>query len=199
MQKNELSLKNDIIFQAFFARKGNEEYLIDFLNALLKIDIKDIEIRQEVSLEQLSKEQKGGRVDVQARLNNGTIVNIEMQLRNNHDIEQRTVYYSSKIISQETERGTDYKNIGQVIMINILNYEMLGFDECVSETAIVLDKHRDFEVINGIKWYFIELPKFRKSNPDMNDTLNQWLAFMCDRTGLIKLGKTYPFILGYSY
>lgn len=55
---------------------------------------------------------------------------------------------------------------------------MLGFDEYVSETTIVLDKHRNFEVLNGIKWYFIELPKFRKSNPDMNDKLNQWLAFI---------------------
>jgi len=28
--------------------------------------------------------------------------------------------------------------------------------------------------------YFIELPKFRKQNPDMNDKLNQWLAFIDD-------------------
>ena len=33
MQKR-LNLKNDVIFKAFFARKGNEEFLIDFLNAL---------------------------------------------------------------------------------------------------------------------------------------------------------------------
>ena len=30
------NLKNDVIFQTFFARKGNEEFLIDFLNGLLK-------------------------------------------------------------------------------------------------------------------------------------------------------------------
>ena len=28
------NLKNDVIFQTFFARKGNEEFLIDFLNGL---------------------------------------------------------------------------------------------------------------------------------------------------------------------
>ena len=32
-----LSLKNDIIFKTFFSRKGYEEFLIDFLEALLKI------------------------------------------------------------------------------------------------------------------------------------------------------------------
>lgn len=65
-------------------------------------------------------------------------------------------------------------------MINILNYNLLGFDEYISETVTVLDKHRDFELIKGVKWYFIELPKFRKSNSDMNDKINQWLAFIDD-------------------
>ena len=34
--------------------------------------------------------------------------------------------------------------------------------------------------MKGIKWYFIELPKFRKQNPDMNEKINQWLAFIDD-------------------
>jgi predicted transposase/invertase (TIGR01784 family) len=65
-------------------------------------------------------------------------------------------------------------------MINILNYELLNFKEYISETAIVLDKHRDYEVLKGIKWYFIELPKFRKENPNMDEKVNQWLAFIDD-------------------
>ena len=65
-------------------------------------------------------------------------------------------------------------------MINILDYNMLDVEEYVSETAIVLNKHRDYEVLKGIKWYFIELPKFRIAKIDMNDKLNQWLAFIDD-------------------
>ena len=132
-----LNLKDDIIFKVFFSRKGNEEFLIDFLKALLKIDIKEIKIQEEVNLEKLSKKEKGGRLDLQAKLDNGIIVNIEMQIKNNHDIEERTTYYSSKVISRETKRGIKYKDIKQVIMINILDYEMLGFDEYISETAVV--------------------------------------------------------------
>ena len=174
------NLKNDIIFKAFFSRKGNEEYLIDFLNALLKIEIEKIEIRNEVSLEQLDPKEKGERLDLQATLNDGIIVNIELQIKNKHNIENRTTFYSSKVISMETERGTDYQEINQVIMINILDYELFGFDEYITQTAIVLDKHRDYEALKGIKWYFLELPKFRKAHPDMNEKINQWLAFMDD-------------------
>ena len=47
--KKKLNLKNDIIFKAFFSRKGNEKYLIDFLNSILKIEITKIEIKEEVN------------------------------------------------------------------------------------------------------------------------------------------------------
>ena len=179
-KEKKYNLKNDVIFQTFFSRKGNEEFLIDFLNALLNKDIKSIEVREEVNLERLSKEEKGGRLDLQAKLEDGTIISIEMQLRNEYNIEERTTLYSGKVISRETERGTDYEDINQVIMINILGYNFLEVEDYISETAIVLEKHRDYEVLTGLKWYFIELPKFRKQNPDMNEKINQWLAFIDD-------------------
>ena len=47
-QERKYNLKNDIIFKAFFGRKGNEEFLIDFLNAILKIKIEKIKVREEV-------------------------------------------------------------------------------------------------------------------------------------------------------
>lgn len=140
------NLKKDIIFQAFFARKGNERFLIDFLNALLKMNIKNIEIREEVNLERLSKEEKGGRLDLQARLKDGTIVSIEMQMRDEGNFKERTTMYAGKVEARETKRGTDY------------------------------------EVLTGIKWYFIELPKFRKIQPDMNEKINQWIAFIDDNS-----------------
>ena len=175
-----LNLKNDIIFKAFFARKGNEEFLVDFLKALLKIDINKIVIKEEVGLQQLSTQEKGGRLDIQAILNDGVIVNIELQIQNERNIRERTTIYSSKVLAREVSRGTKYEDVKQVIMVNILDYELLGFEEYISETAIVLDKHREYEVLKGIKWYFVELPKFRRAHPDMSEKINQWLAFIDD-------------------
>ena len=187
---SEFNLKNDIIFTAFFARKGNEEYLIDFLQSILKIEIKKIKIREEVNLEKLSVGEKGGRLDIQAELNEGTIVNIEMQMKNLHNIENRTTLYGAKVLAREEARGKNYNDIKNVIMINILNYELTEFKEYVSETVVVLDKHREYEIIKGMKWYFIELPKFRKAHPNMDETLNQWLAFIDDNDrGKIKMAE----------
>lgn len=141
-------------------------------------------------MERLAEDEKGGRLDLQAELDNGLIINIEMQVKDEQNIEKRTMVYAAKTISRETKKGTKYEEIKQVIMINILDYELLGFDEYISETVIVLDKHREYEIMKDIKWYFIELPKFRKANTDMNEKLNQWLAFIDDYDkGLIKMAE----------
>ena len=180
-KEKKYNLKNDVIFQTFFARKGNEEFLIDFLNALLNKNIQKIEIREEVNLERLTREEKGGRLDLQAKLEDGTIVSIEMQIRDEGNFKERTTLYAGKVEARETKKGTDYEDISQIIMINILGFNLLDVDDYISETAIVLDKHRNYEVLDGIKWYFIELPKFRKTNPNMNEKINQWLAFIDDK------------------
>lgn len=185
-----LNLKNDIIFKAFFSRKGNEKYLKEFLEALLKIEIERIIIKEEVSLEKLFKIEKGGRLDLLAKLNDGISVNIEMQVNKQSNYLQRTSMYASKLMSREVGNGLDFKEINQTILINILNFELFNTEEYISETVTVLDKHREYEVIKNPKWYFIELPKFRRIKPDINDTLNQWLLFIDDYDrGLIKMAE----------
>ena len=179
MSNKKLDLKNDIIFKAFFSKKGNEEYLIDFLNALLKVNIKKIEIKEEVALQQLSTSEKGGRLDLQATLDDNIIVNIELQIRDNHNMKKRTLAYAGKVMARESYIGTEYEKMKKVIMINILGYNIFkDIDDYISRSSIVLDNHREYEIIDGVQWYFIELPKFRKINPNMDDKINQWLALI---------------------
>lgn len=182
IENTKLNLKNDIIFQAFFAKKGNEIFLIDFLEALLKIKINKIEIKEEVNVEKLSKFEKGGRIDIQATLNDGIIANIEMQRTYQKGFEIRTVFYASKEIARGTKTGTKYEDMNKTIMISILGENMFPeeFDEYIQKSAIVLEEHREYIVTDIVVWYFIELPKFRKHHPDMSEKINQWLAFIDD-------------------
>lgn len=177
------NLKNDVIFKAFFAKKGNEQFLIDFLIGLLKIEIKEIKVEEEADILKFNNLEKGGRIDLQATLGDGTIVSIEMQVKNKNDIEKRSEFNASGVLRNKTEQGTEYINIKQVIMINILDYSFLDIEDYVSETTTVLNKHREYELPSLIKHYYIELPKFRKQNPDMDDKLNQWLALIDDNDG----------------
>ncbi len=183
IEKKKFNLKNDVIFKAFFGKKGNEKYLIDFLTGLLKISIKEIEIKEEVNLLKLANDEKGGRLDLQARLDNGNIVNIEMQIKNEHDIIERSTIYASKVVSKELKAGQNYIETQKVIMVNILNFNIFKYKEYVSESMLVLKEHREYEISDLVKYYYIELPKYRKAKADMDDKLNQWLAIIDDTDG----------------
>ena len=50
--------------------------------------------------------------------------------------------------------------------------------EYVTETVRVAEKHREYELNNDVKYYYIELEKFRKQKPDMTKRINHWLSFL---------------------
>ena len=101
---DQYGIKKDVLFKTFWGRKRNEVFLKSFLSLLLNIKIYKCKVFQEVALEKLFSEEKGGSLDILVEINDNTIINIEMQRRNEFNIEDRTKYYSSKIISRDVAR-----------------------------------------------------------------------------------------------
>ena len=181
-------MKNDIIFKAFFNR--NQRYLKSFLSAILgkKINIK--KVNHDVRLEQLTKEMKYGILDLDVELENGEQINIEMQLKNNKNIEPRTTFYASKKIVEQIEPKEKYEELKRVIIIAILDYTLTDLEDYIIETTRVVENHKDYELNNYVKYYYIELNKFRKQNPNMKEETNQWLAFIdMEREDLLEMAK----------
>lgn len=175
---NRLSVKRDIVFKRIFAHKGNEEFLTEFLSSLLNIKIKNIEIMHDIHLEKDIEDDKLGIIDVRAIINDNSIINIEIQLRNEFNIIERSTFYGSKLISDQLRKNDLYKDIKPVIVICILDYNFFPFEEYINDTVMVLNKHRKFDVNENMKYYYIELPKFRKSNYNRESIINQWLTFI---------------------
>ena len=175
---NRLSVKRDIVFKRIFAHKGNEEFLTEFLSSLLNIKIKNIEIMHDIHLEKDIEDDKLGIIDVRAVINDNSIINIEIQLRNEFNIIERSTFYGSKLISDQLRKNDLYKDIKPVIVICILDYNFFPFEEYINDTVMVLNKHRKFDVNENMKYYYIELPKFRKSNYNRESIINQWLTFI---------------------
>ena len=188
--KPQLKMKSDIMFKAFFSQKENEEFLKDFLESILEEKVTIKEVIHDVRLEQLAVEQKYGILDLGVKLENGEYINIEIQLRNYENIEERTTFYASKKITEQLGAGEDYKKLKPVIIIAILDYSFIDLPEYVTETVRVASKHREYELNNGAKYYYIELSKFRKQNPDMKKPINQWLSFLdMERGDLLEMAK----------
>ena len=185
---DKLVMKDDILFKVFFSR--NENYLKSFLSSILGKEIGVKRVIHDARLEQLVKEMKYGILDLEVELESGEIINVEMQVKDNKNIEKRTTFYASKKIVEQLEPSEDYSNLRKVIVIAILNYILTDLSEYLTETRRIIKGHDNYELNNEVKYYYIELEKFRKQEPDMSKELNQWLAFIdMERGDLLDMAK----------
>ena len=116
---------NDYVFKRIFGQKKNSELLKDLLEAILAdIKIDTLEVNQEVSLEREVMTDKLGILDIVATLNSGIKVNIEMQVKNNYNAVDRSVFYEAGLYHENLQKNEDYTKIPKVIGIWILNYDI---------------------------------------------------------------------------
>lgn len=190
IKQEKLVMKDDIMFKAFFSRVGSEKFLKDFLSAILGKNMKIKKVIHDSRLEQLARESKYGVLDLDVELYDGEIINIEMQLKNYHNIEERTTFYASKKIVEQIGPAQKYEDLKKVIVIAILDYSLTPLPEYVTRTVRVAEQNRQYELNNNVTYYYIELEKFRNQNPDMKEPLNQWLAFIdMERGDLLEMAK----------
>ena len=181
MDKNvELQLTNDYIFKRLFSKKGNEDILKDLLEGILEIPIKEVEVMQEVELERVDIKDKLGVLDIKAIINENITVNIEMQVANEKNMIERTLYYWAGLYYTGLKRGRDYKLNNKVITINILMYNIFK-KENYHTIATIRDNENKEKITDKLEIHFIELPKFLKSKENGNRKLRQWLEFICNK------------------
>ena len=159
----QLKMKSDIMFKEFFSRKENEGFLKDFLEAIIgeKVTIK--QVMHDARLEQLAKEQKYGILDLGVELENGEFINVEIQLKNFKNIEERTTFYASKKITEQLGNEENYNELKPVIIIAILDYDFIDLPDYVTDTVRVSANHREYELNNKNKYEIYR--DFKKKNP----------------------------------
>ena len=181
MNKNvELQLTNDYIFKRLFSKKGNEDILKDLLEGILEIPIEKVEVMQEVELERVDIKDKLGVLDIKAIINENTTVDIEMQIADEKNMIERTLYYWAGLYYTGLKRGQDYKLNNKVITINILMYNIFKKEKYHTIATIKEDENNE-KIIDKLEIHFIELPKFLKSREIGNKKLRQWLEFICNK------------------
>ena len=112
--------------------KGSEIQLLGFLNAILgrteSNKLVSVEINENKTLSAESIGAKASVLDVRAILEDGTRVNIEVQLRNLNNFDKRSLFYWSKEYTKGIKSGQDYAYLPTVININIIDFEFLETD-----------------------------------------------------------------------
>ena len=173
----QLKVTNDYIFKKIFAKKGNESLLQDLLNSILQIKIKSIEVIADANLERQLESNKLGILDIKAKVDEDTIIDIEIQIINRYNMIERTLFYWSGLYYNVLQKGEDYKEIKKVIAINILDYN--EFDEGPYHEIAKLRREYLYKILTDkIEIHFIQIPKFKKQRKDMKTKLDMWMDFI---------------------
>lgn len=119
MSEKTMPVTNDLIFQRIFGKVGNENITKGFLEKLLGIEIESLTLDTNKRLQGELLDDKIGRLDVKARLNDGTTVIIEMQVAKYKYMAERLLYYWAKAYIEGLNKGQIYDKLHKTIAILI--------------------------------------------------------------------------------
>ena len=175
-----VDVKNDIAFRKIFGNENKKVVLISFLNAVLELPggrkITEVAIVNPYQLPNLS----GGKstiVDVKAQDESGNLFIVEMQVAEAESFSQRVLYYTAQGYASQIERGDDYSKLNPTFFIGILDFE-IGTNTDYFSRHKVLNVETGEHILRDVEFNFIELPKFRKAENELQSIIEQWVYFI---------------------
>jgi predicted transposase/invertase (TIGR01784 family) len=124
------------------------------------------------------KGMKDSYVDVKARLEDNSLVIIEMQVLNHQGCEKRVLYNAAKNYSVQLQKSEDYHLLNPVIALNIVDFIMFEDNDKIISNFKLLEKEEFIHYSDDIELIFIELPKFKKSLPELHTAQDKWIYFL---------------------
>ncbi len=160
----------DIGFKRIFGQEVSKPILIAFLNSLLEGE------RKIIDLQYLDKEKIGFSdgdrsliYDVLCKTDSGEYIIVEMQNKSQPYFKNRSVFYTSRSIIEQGERGSDWEyDIKAVYLIALLNFRLEGLTDDFRTDVGLLDMKRHTLFSDKVRMIFLQLPYFTKELEECN-------------------------------
>jgi predicted transposase/invertase (TIGR01784 family) len=100
-----------------------------------------------------------------------------MQLERQSFFAKRALYYTSKAYVGQIDKAVNYPKLNQVIFIGIMDFIFFGGDDYICR-HLILDEKTHKQVLKDLEFNFIELPKFHKTEHELENTMEKWIYFL---------------------
>ena len=181
----------DVVFKMLFARKRGRRALIGLLNAILKPASKITSVHVlNPDIPKILVDDKGTVLDIHAKLADGTLLDIEMQMTSHDALAKRALYYASRMYSSELNTGDSYTELRPVIVIFLVAQDLFSSRPNDFEVSFSLQQDDPGAAVFGelreqIQIKFFEISKaFRlwqeRQLPADDISLGAWLGFLAD-------------------
>ncbi|MBO5349265.1 MAG: Rpn family recombination-promoting nuclease/putative transposase, partial [Clostridia bacterium] len=169
---------NDFVFKKIFGQTKNADLLKDLLESILTdMKINEVEVNKDVSLERKIITDKLGILDVVATLDDGTRVDVEMQIKDYYNTVERSLFYGTGVYHENLDSGEDYIDIPRSISIWITDYNVFE-DGPFHERARLKRDYENKLLTDKLPLHYIQLPKFKEKCKRISSKLEEWLTFI---------------------
>jgi len=154
----------DVGFKRIFGQEVSKPVLLAFLNALLT------EERTIVDLKLLDKEQLGLSdvdrsliYDIYCETETGEHIIVEMQNKYQPYFKKRSIYYLSRSIVEQGERGSEWNyDIKAVYLVAFLNFKLSDISQDFRTDVALMDMKRRTVFSDKVRLIYLQLPYFTK-------------------------------------
>ena len=158
----------------------NEKARVGFLSAILSLnpaDIKETTILN-TNLRKLHENEKQGILDVRILMNNNTEIDIEIQLSPLMVWADRSLFYLSKMYTEQIEAGQDYTVFKKCVGISILDFVLFSDDSNFYSCFHIWEDTRHTIYTDKLEFHILELPKLPKGLIEGSTDILLWAKFI---------------------
>lgn len=185
--------KIDYAFKKIFGSSESKDILISFINALIyegNAIIEDLEIINP-NLPPKVEGLKDTYLDVKAKLSDGTLVIIEMQVLNVQYSGNRVLYNAATTYAFQLQRGEGYRMLKPLIALTITDFEMFRNSPNLISRFVYKEVKSNLNYPeNAMNLVFVELPKFHKEASKLETLTDKWIYFMKYARSLSEVPET---------
>ena len=165
---------------AFKEIMANENARIGFLSAVLKINPKDIKETKILNtyLRKEHEEDKQGILDVRILMNNDTEIDTEIQLSELRVWADRSLFYISKMYTEQIHEGQKYDVFKKCVSISILDFKLFKDTTEYYSCFHIREDKRNTILTDKMEFHVLELPKLPEELKENSDDLLLWAKFI---------------------
>jgi predicted transposase/invertase (TIGR01784 family) len=169
----------DFGFKKLFGTEVNKDLLMDFLNELIHFQgaIKEVKY---LNAEQLGRSEEDRRAvfDIYCETETGEKFIVEMQKARHNYFKDRSLYYASFPIREQSARGDWNYRLNAIYTVGILNFvfnESKDDESYYHSEVKLMDIRKKTVFYDKLTFIYLEMPKFNKSVEQLETRFEKWM------------------------
>ena len=163
-------------FKIIFGQEISKPLLLDFLNTLLEGEEHIVDLA--FSDKEQVTDYEDDRLliyDVLCTTSDGKKVIVEMQNKKQGFFKKRSIYYVSRAISRQGEKGDKWRyDIKAVYFVAFMNFQLPDMPDFRTD-VVLMDVQRKNVFSTDVRMTFLQLPLFTKEQEECETNFEKWI------------------------